>query len=89
MTISADKTSAVFKEDDITYTLTRTGLDDAAALPVTVRLTQTEDFLAATELTNKTVTINAGQPTATFTVAASSFQHFAAGTKVEGGTLEG
>ena len=85
--ISADKMRAVFKEDDITYTLTRSGLDDAA-LPVTVRLMQTEDFLAATELTNKTVTINAGRSTATFTVAASSFQHFAAGTKVEGGTLE-
>ena len=87
VTISADKTSAVFKEDDITYTLTRTG-STTAALPVTVRLMQTEDFLAATELTNKTVTINAGQSTATFTVAASSFQHFAAGTKVGGGTLE-
>ena len=87
VTISADKTSAVFKEDDITYTLMRTGPFDTA-LPVTVRLMQTEDFLAATELTNKTVTINAGRSTATFTVAASSFQHFAAGTKVAGGTLE-
>ena len=86
VTISADKTSAVFKEDDITYTVTRTG-STTAALPVTVRLTQTEDFLAATELTSKTVTIGAGQSTATFTVAASSFQHFAAGTKVVGGTL--
>ena len=86
VTISADKTSAVFKEDDITYTVTRTG-STTAALPVTVRLTQTEDFLAATELTRKTVTIGAGQSTATFTVAASSFQHFAAGTKVVGGTL--
>ena len=86
VTISADKTSAVFKEDDITYTVTRTG-STTAALPVTVRLTQTEDFLAATELTSKTVTIGVGQSTATFTVAASSFQHFAAGTKVGGGTL--
>ena len=85
VTISADKTSAVFKEDDITYTVTRTG-STTAALPVTVRLTQTEDFLA-TEFTSKTVTIGAGQSTATFTVAASSFQHFAAGTKVGGGTL--
>ena len=87
VTISADKTSVVFKEDDITYTVTRTG-STTAALPVTVRLTQTEDFLAATELTSKTVTIGAGQSTATFTVAASSFQHFAAGTKVGGGTLK-
>ena len=85
VTISADKTSAVFKEDDITYTVTRTG-STTAALPVTVLLTQTADFLAATELT-KTVTIGADQSTATFTVAASSFQHFAAGTKVGGGTL--
>ena len=85
VTISADKASAVFKEDDITYTVTRTGLDDAA-LSVTVQLMQSEDYLADDELT-KTVTINAGQPTETFTVAASSFQHFAAGTKVEGGTL--
>ena len=37
VTISADKTSAVFKEDDITYTLTRTG-STTAALPVTVLL---------------------------------------------------
>ena len=86
VTISADKTSAVFKEDDITYTVTRTGLGDDA-VPVTVRLTQTKNFLAETELANKTVTINAGRPTATFTVAASSFQHFAAGTEVGRGTL--
>ena len=33
------------------------------------------------------MTIAAGQSTKTFTVAASSFQHFAAGTMVEGGTL--
>ena len=84
-TTSADTPSAVFKEDDITYTLTRTD-PMTAALPVTVRLTQTEDFLAATE-PDKTVTFNANESTATFTVAASSFQHFAAGTKVEGGTL--
>ena len=37
VTIFADKTSAVFKEDDITYTLTRTG-STTAALPVTVLL---------------------------------------------------
>ena len=85
VSISADTTSAVFKEDDITYTLTRTG-STAAALPVTVALTQTKDFLAAADL-SKTVTIAAGQSTSTFTVSASSFQHFAAGTLVEGGTL--
>ena len=33
------------------------------------------------------MTIAAGQSTNTFTVAASSFQHFAAGTMVEAGTL--
>ena len=33
------------------------------------------------------MTIAVGQSTKTFTVAASSFQHFAAGTTVEGGTL--
>ena len=85
VSISADKTSAVFKEDGITYTLTRSG-STTAALPVMVTLTQTKDFLLATELT-KTVTIAAGQSTETFTVAASSFQHFAAGTRVGGGTL--
>ena len=85
MTISADKTSAVLKGDDVTYTLTRTG-STTAALPVTVALTQTGDFLAASELT-KTVTIAAGQSTQTFTIAATSFQHFAQGATVEGGTL--
>ena len=86
VTIEADKTSAVLKGDDITYTLTRTDGPTTAALPVTVALTQTEDFLAASELT-KTVTIAAGQSTQTFTFAATSFQDFAPGTTVEGGTL--
>ena len=85
VSISADKTSAVFKEDEITYTLTRSG-STTAALPVTVTLTQTKDFLATTEL-SKTVTIAAGQTTETFTVEATSFQHFVTGTPVEGGTL--
>ena len=85
VTISADKMSAVFKEDGITYTLTRTGLT-TVAVPVTVTLTQTKDFLLAADRT-QTVTIPAGQAMETFTVAASSFQPFAAGTMVEGGTL--
>ena len=85
VTISADKTSAVLKGDDITYTLTRTG-STTTALPVTVALTQTGDFLAAAELT-KMVTIAAGQSTQTFTAAAAIFQDFAPGATVEGGTL--
>ena len=85
VSISADKTSATFKEDDITYTLTRSG-STTAALPVTVTLTQTKDFLDRAEL-SKTVTIAAGQSTNTFEVAAASFQRFAAGTRVEDGTL--
>ena len=85
VSISADKTSAAFKEDGITYTLTRSG-STTAALPVTVALTQTKDFLLTAEL-SKTVTIAVGQSTKTFTVAASSFQNFATGTLVEGGTL--
>ena len=85
VSISADKTSAVFREDSITYTLTRTG-STTAALPVSVTLTQTKNFLATTDLT-KTVTIPAGQSTETFTVASSSFQHFPVGDVVEGGTL--
>ena len=85
VTISADKTSAVFKEDGITWTLTRTG-STVASLPVTVALTQTRDFLAAAELT-KTVTIDAGQSEKTFTVAATRFQDFAPGATVANGTL--
>ena len=85
VSISADTTSAVFKQDGITYTLTRSG-STTAALPVEVTLTQTKDFLATTAL-SKTVTIAVGQSTKTFTVAASSFQQFAAGTTVEAGTL--
>ena len=61
VSMSADKTTAVFKEDDITYTLTRTGLT-TFALPVTVALTQAKDFLLAADL-SKTVTIAAGQST--------------------------
>ena len=85
VSISADKTTAVYREDTITYTLTRTG-STTAALPVSVTFTQTKDFLTTTELT-KTVTIPAGQTTETFTVAAFSFQHFATGTAVAAGTL--
>ena len=85
VSISADKTTAVYREDTITYTLTRIGAT-TAALPVSVTLTQTKNFLATTELT-KTVTIPAGQTTETFTVAAFSFQHFATGTAVAAGTL--
>ena len=85
VTISADKTSAVLKGDDITYTLTRTG-STTAALDVTVALTQTGDFLAAADLT-KMVTIDAGQSENTFTVAATSFEHFALGATIAGGTL--
>ena len=85
VSISADKTTAVYREDTITYTLTRTG-STTAALPVSVTLTQTKNFLLATAL-SKTVTIPAGQTTETFTVAALSFQHFATGTAVEAGTL--
>ena len=85
VTISAGQTSATFKEDSITYTLSHSGLT-TVAVPVTVLLEQTKNFLAAAELT-KTVTIPAGQSTETFTVAAASFQQFAAGTPVEGGTL--
>ena len=85
VSISADKTTAVFKEDAIVYTLTRTG-STTGALAVSVTLTQTKSFLLPADLT-KTVTIAANQSTKTFTVAASSFQHFAAGTAVEAGTL--
>ena len=85
VSISADKTSAVFKEDGITYTVTRTG-STTAALPVTVALTQTKNFLTTSNLT-KTVTIGAGQSTGTFTISASDFQHFATGTRVEGGMV--
>ena len=85
VSISADKTTAVYREDTITYTLTRIG-STAAALPVSVTLTQTKNFLLATAL-SKTVTIPAGQTTETFTVAAFSFQHFATGTAVAAGTL--
>ena len=85
VTIEADKSSAVFKGDDITYTLTRSGLT-TDVLPVTVALTQTGDFLAVGDLT-KTVTIDAGQSAKSFTIMAASFQHFAQGATVEGGTL--
>ena len=85
VSISADRTSAVFREDSITYTLNRTGTA-TAALDVSVALTQTKDFLAPVDR-SRIITIPAGQTTETFTVPASSFQHFAVGTMVEPGTL--
>ena len=52
VSISANKTTAVFKEDTITYTLTRTG-STTAALPVSVTFTQTKNFLATTALSRR------------------------------------
>ena len=60
VSISADKMSAVFKEDGITYTLTRSGLT-TVAVPVTVTLTQDEGIPAGGGSLTQTVTIPAGQ----------------------------
>ena len=85
VSISADRTSAVFKEDGITYTLTRTG-STTDALSVTVALTQTGDFLATSNL-SRTETFGAGESTKTFSLLGFSFQNVPVGETVEGGTL--
>ena len=85
VSIAAAETTAVYRKDAVTYTVTRTGFP-GAALPVTVALSQDKDFLASSGLA-KTVTIPANEVKATLTVLASQFKVFAAGERIESGTL--
>ena len=46
VSFAADKTSTVFKEEGITYTLTRSGWTTAALSPCRLTLTPTKEFLS-------------------------------------------
>ena len=85
VTISADRTSAIYGEDGMDFTLTRFGAVDDD-LVVTVNLTQTQAFLAAVSL-SETVVFAPGSATAELNIQESQFRRLAAGTVAEKGTL--
>ena len=85
VTISADSTSAIYGEDSVDFTLTRSGsVDDY--LTVTVNLTQTQAFLAAASLSH-TVVFAPGSATAELNIQGSQFRRLASGTVAEKGAL--
>ena len=85
VTIEADSTSAIYREDSADFTLTRTGtLDDT--LTVTVNLTQDQSYLTAANL-SRTVTFAQHSATAALQVPASQFRQLGSGTVAEKGTL--
>ena len=85
VTISADGTSAIYGEDGVDFTLTRFGSVDGY-LVVPVNLTQTDDYLSASSL-SETVVFAPGSATAELEIQDSQFRRLAAGTAVKNGTL--
>ena len=85
VTISADSTSAIYGEDLVDFTLTRSGSVDHY-LTVTVNLMQTQAFLAAASL-SQTVVFAPGSATAELTILDSQFRRLASGTVAEKGAL--
>ena len=85
VTISADRTSAIYGEDGVDFTLTRLGsVDDY--LTVQVNLTQTEAYLSAASL-SRTVVFAPGSATEELEIEDSQFRRLASGTVAEKGTL--
>ena len=85
VTISADRTSAIYGEDGVDFTLTRLGsVDDYLTVPV--NLTQTEAYLAAASL-SRTVVFAPGSATEELEIQNSQFRRLASGTVAENGTL--
>ena len=80
VTIAADHASFTAVLDQVTFTLTRTR-DPAAALDVSVALTQDKDLVGSDHLA-QTVTFRAGEATATLNIPA----HFFRGNTVTGET---
>ncbi|WP_420461494.1 fibronectin type III domain-containing protein [Candidatus Palauibacter sp.] len=85
VTIAADAPSALYAGGSADFTLTRTGAV-ARPLAVTVTLTQSQDYLAAANL-SRTVVFLVDSVTAALQVPASQFRQLAAGTTPEKGTL--
>ena len=85
VTISADRTSAIYGEDGVDFTLTRLGsVDDYLTVPV--NLTQTEVYLAAASL-SQTVVFAPGSATADLNIQDSQFRRLASGTVAGNGAL--
>ena len=82
VTIEADATSAVYREDASAFTLTRTGAT-TDTLAVTVELTQSGRFISDADL-SKTVTFAAGSATAALSL---DHQQHPAGASIGSGTL--
>ena len=85
VTIEADSTSAIYREDSADFTLTRTGATNDT-LTVTVNLTQDQSYLTAANL-SRTVTFAQDSATAALQVPATQFMQLSSGTVAEKGTL--
>ena len=85
VTISADRTSAIYGEDGVDFTLTRLGAVDDY-LTVSVNLTQTDAYLAAASL-SQTVVFAPGSATEELNIQDSQFRRLASGTVAGKGAL--
>ena len=84
VSIEAAATSAVYREEDASFTLTR--IHSGTVLAVEVTLAQTRSFLPAQALAH-TVTFAPAATEATLSIPHSTFQAFAPGEAVDSGTL--
>ena len=84
VTIKADRESAVFRSDSVSFTISRTG--ETSEVDVSVGLTQTNEYLDESSL-SKTVTIAEDDSDATLTIPASEFTAIPEGKPVASGTL--
>ena len=84
VSIAAVAASAVYREEDASFTLTRT--HSGTALAVAVRLTQTRSYLPAQALAH-TVTFAADATEATLSIPYVTFQAIPKGEEIDSGTL--
>ena len=84
VSVAAAAPSAVYREEDASFTLTRTHSGTALAVPVT--LAQTRSFLPAQELSH-TVSFAPDATEATLSISYLAFQSMPAGEEVDSGTL--
>ena len=84
VTIEADQESAVFRDDEVSFTISRTG--ETFEVDVSVELTQTNEYLDESSL-SKTVTIAEDDSDATLTIPFSQFTAIPEGKPVASGTL--
>ncbi len=84
VTIEADQESAVFRDDEVSFTISRTG--DTAEVDVSVELTQTNEYLDESSL-SWTVVIAEDDSDGTITIPTSRFTAIPEGKPVASGTL--